>query len=178
MVEMFPSKGGGGFVGQQPYATQQAYGQHPGSGFSGNPTAGSDMGTQHGLASRQPSMVGGLNSKGAVSSSLQGRAAYPSLAESSKYSTGAHGSSFSEDYLLAANHGYAQKGDQFSGTKGSDYAVDRRPYADLQGPYAGRELQNDTTRRYTDSGSLSHQHQTDIQDHMDQVIYPAYMAKH
>lgn len=99
-----------------------------------------------------------MSGKGAVSSSLQGRASYPSsLTEPSKYSAGALSSSFSDDYLSASNRGYAQRGDQFSGAKNSEYAIDRRAYG--EGAYTGRDLQSDPARRYTDSTSLSHQHQ-------------------
>lgn len=105
-----------------------------------------------------------MSGKAAVSSSLQGRATYPSaLAESSKFSSGTLGSSLgmtSDDYLAASNRGYTQKGDQFSSVKNSDYAsMDRRHYSEHEGAYIGRELQGDSARRYGDALSLSHPHQ-------------------
>lgn len=61
-----------------------------------------------------------------------------------------------EGYVSASSLGYTQKGDQFPAAKGSDYTMDRRLYIDHQSAYIGRDLQNESSRRYTDSLPISH----------------------
>ncbi|XP_039136315.1 protein SHORT ROOT IN SALT MEDIUM 1 isoform X1 [Dioscorea cayenensis subsp. rotundata] len=126
--------------------------------------ASSTLGTQQ---------AGGFSAKVPGSSSLQGRTSYASaLADSSKFSSGALGSSLAmsnEGYVSASSLGYTQKGDQFPAAKGSDYTMDRRLYIDHQGAYIGRDLQNDSSRRYTDSLPISHLSKSEIHDHADQA---------
>ncbi|KAJ0978601.1 hypothetical protein J5N97_014075 [Dioscorea zingiberensis] len=118
--------------------------------------------------------AGGFSAKVPGSSSLQGRTTYASaLAESSKFSAGGLSSSLginNDSYVPTSSLGYTQKGDQYPSVKGSDYSsMDRRSYIDHQGAYIGRDLQNDPSRRFSDTLSNSHLTKSETHDHVDQA---------
>ncbi|XP_073010931.1 protein SHORT ROOT IN SALT MEDIUM 1 isoform X1 [Typha latifolia] len=149
------------------------------SGYRSHPSQASQYGGPYAniygsssLSSAQ--QVAGVSGKGPISTSLTGRTTYPSaLPEPSKFSSGALGSSLgmtNDDFVSASNRGFSQKAEQYSSLTNMDYAsLDRRNYGENQGSYTGRDFQSDTGRRYPDSVSLSHQHQSEFHDHMDQT---------
>jgi hypothetical protein len=99
--------------------------------------------------------AGGLASNGPGSSELLSRQAHQTtLSESSKFSSGAVGSSLgrpNDDYL--ASRGYAPKLDQYS----ADYELDRRVYGEHSANIGRRDGLNDLERRYPDHIPGSHQ---------------------
>ncbi|KAJ0970512.1 hypothetical protein J5N97_023389 [Dioscorea zingiberensis] len=116
--------------------------------------------------------AGGFSAKVPGSSSLQGRTTYTSaLAYSSKFSAGGLSSSLginNDSYVPTSNLGYTQKGDQYQSVKGSDYSsMDMRSYIDHQRAYIGRDLQNDRSRRFSDTLSNSHLTKSETHDHVD-----------
>ncbi|XP_062111555.1 protein SHORT ROOT IN SALT MEDIUM 1 [Humulus lupulus] len=98
----------------------------------------------------------------AGSSALESRGAYTSaVPDSPKFSSG--------DYVSSTSHGYAHKGGQLYGEKVPDYPViDRRQYGERQSSYMGRDLQNESTGRFSDSVSFAHQ--SEIYDRIDQAV--------
>ncbi|XP_061366325.1 protein SHORT ROOT IN SALT MEDIUM 1 isoform X2 [Gastrolobium bilobum] len=110
------------------------------------------------LSSAQP-----LSTKGAASSTLDGRGGYSlGVSDSPKFASG--------DYVSSSSHGYGHKSDQLYGDKGGlDYSgIDRRQ---RQSGYLGRDLPSDPTGRYaTDPVGYGHQHQqAEIYDRIDQA---------
>ncbi|KAK1267333.1 hypothetical protein QJS04_geneDACA000563 [Acorus gramineus] len=118
--------------------------------------------------------LSGVAGQGVGSSSIQGRTGYASgPADSSKFPSAGLGSSLgsnNEDFLSSSNLGYGYKGDQYAPGKGSDYAsVDRRLYGEHQSSLFGRDLQNESARRYTDISAHGYQKQSEMLDHDDQA---------
>ncbi|KAK1314638.1 hypothetical protein QJS10_CPA06g00457 [Acorus calamus] len=204
---MYPSRGNAAY-GQQPYGSQQPYGQISGSGYSANPVGGGHEGgsrsssimgapqeadmsgyrsqslhaqyggqytSVYGTASMSSvQQLSGVAGQGVGSSGIQGRSGYASgPADSSKFPSAGLGSSLgsnNEDFLSSSNLGYGYKGDQYPPGKGSDYAsVDRRLYGEHQSSLFGRDLQNESARRYTDISAHGYQKQSEMLDHDDQA---------
>ncbi|XP_043697580.1 protein SHORT ROOT IN SALT MEDIUM 1-like [Telopea speciosissima] len=99
--------------------------------------------------------IAAMSSKVAGSSALHGRDGYGSaMAESPG------------DYVPSSSHGYGLKGDQFSSGIISDYTSLDRSYGDRQNAYSGRELQSESSRRFSDTVGLG---QLEIYDPIDQA---------
>ncbi|XP_047090309.1 protein SHORT ROOT IN SALT MEDIUM 1-like [Lolium rigidum] len=169
---MFPKKGPNPYGQPPPYGAQQPYGKIPGSGGYATSTAaaGGVDGARFGGSAAQGGVgqyggpyaavygapkAGGLASNGPGSSELLSRQAHQTtLSESSKFSSGAVGSSLgrpNDDYL--ASRGYAPKLDQYS----ADYELDRRVYGEHSANIGRRDGLNDLERRYPDHIPGSHQ---------------------
>uniref|UniRef100_A0A8R7Q6N6 EF-hand domain-containing protein n=1 Tax=Triticum urartu TaxID=4572 RepID=A0A8R7Q6N6_TRIUA len=177
---MFPKKGPSPY-GQPPqYGAQQPYGKIPVSvGYAASAAAaGGTDGHQFGGNAAQGAVgqyggpyaavygaqkVGGLASKGPSSSGLPNLQAHQtSLSESSKFSSGAVGSSLgrpNDDYL--ASRAYVPKLEQYS----THYELERRMYGEQSANFGRRDGFNDLDRRYPDHIPGSHQ----IHDRVDQV---------
>ncbi|VAH90098.1 unnamed protein product [Triticum turgidum subsp. durum] len=169
---MFPKKGPNPY-GQPPqYGAQQPYGKIPVSvGYAASAAAaGGTDGHQFGGNAAQGAVgqyggpyaavygaqkVGGLASKGPSSSGLPNLQAHQtSLSESSKFSSGAVGSSLgrpNDDYL--ASRAYVPKLEQYS----THYELERRMYGEQSANFGRRDGFNDLDRRYTDHIPGSHQ---------------------
>ncbi|XBH56534.1 hypothetical protein VPH35_078335 [Triticum aestivum] len=178
---MFPNKGPNPY-GQPPqYGAQQPYGKVPGSGgyVTSTAAAGGTDGPQFGSNAAQGAVgqyggpyaavygaqkVGGLAGKGPSSSGLPNLQAHQtSLSESSKFSSGAVGSSLgrpNDDYL--ASRAYVPKLEQYS----TNYELERRMYGEQSANIGRRDGFNDLDRRYPDHIPGSHQ----IHDHVDQQL--------
>ncbi|KAF7049273.1 hypothetical protein CFC21_057840 [Triticum aestivum] len=169
---MFPKKGPNPY-GQPPqYGAQQPYGKIPGSGgyVTSAAAAGGTDGPQFGGNAAQGAVgqyggpyaavygaqkVGGLAGKGPSSSGLPNLQAHQtSLSESSKFSSGAVGSSLgrpNDDYL--ASRAYVPKLEQYS----MNYELERRMYGEQSANIGRRDGFNDLDRRYPDHIPGSHQ---------------------
>lgn len=177
---MFPKKGPNPYGQPPPYGAQQPYGKIPGSGgyASSTAAAGGADGARFGGSAAQGAVgqyggpyasvygtqkVGGLASNGPGSSGLLNLQAHQTaLSESSKFSSGAVGSTLGRpngDYL--ASCGYAPKLDQYS----ANYELERRVYGEHSTNIGRRDGLNDLDRRYPDHIPGSHQ----IHDRVDQV---------
>ncbi|XP_044981802.1 protein SHORT ROOT IN SALT MEDIUM 1-like [Hordeum vulgare subsp. vulgare] len=177
---MFPKKGPNPY-GQPPqYGAQQPYGKIPGSGgyAASTAAAGGTDGRQFGGNAAQGAVgqyggpyaavygaqkVGGLAGKGPSSSGLPNLQAHQtSLSESSKFSSGAVGSSLgrpNDDYL--ASRAYVPKLEQYS----ANYELEGRMYGEQSANIGRRDGFTDLDRRYPDHIPGSHQ----IHDCVDQV---------
>ncbi|KAL7001476.1 hypothetical protein U1Q18_002627 [Sarracenia purpurea var. burkii] len=127
------------------------------TGYRGHPSVGTHYGgpysSVYGSAALSSSQqVPGMSAKGAGSSSLEGRSGYGSaMPDSTKHTT--------DDYTLPSSHGYGQKSDPLFSEKISDYpSVDRHQYGERQSAYVGRDLQNISTGRFSDSIGFDNQH--------------------
>ncbi|KAL8201392.1 hypothetical protein R6Q57_012731 [Mikania cordata] len=171
---MYSSRGNSGYGQQQPpksqpYSSQSAFGQNsgpdgashlsmasrPSSLLGSHPSSGAYYGgqyasmygsTTHNSAIQVPATSA---TKGAGSSVLEGRSGY-ALQDSPKYKSG--------DYSAAVQK-HGQKGE-------SMFSDDRLTYAERASAYSGRDLQNDSTARFTDSIAFG-QHQTNIYDRLE-----------
>uniref|UniRef100_A0ACD5X352 Uncharacterized protein n=1 Tax=Avena sativa TaxID=4498 RepID=A0ACD5X352_AVESA len=176
---MFPKKGPNPYGQPPPYGAQQPYGKIPGSGGYATSTAaaGGADGARFGGSAAQGAVgqyggpyaavygapkAGGLATNGPGSSDLSLQAHQTTLSQSSKFSSGAVGSSLgrpNDDYL--ASRGYAPKLDQY----GANYELERRVYGEHSANISRRDGLNDLDRRYPDHIPGSHQ----IHDRVDQV---------
>jgi hypothetical protein len=177
---MFPKKGPNPYGQPPPYGAQQPYGKIPGSGGYGTSTAaaGGTDGARFGGSAAQGAVgqyggpyaavygapkAGGLATNGPGSSDLLSLQAHQTtLSQSSKFSSGAVGSSLgrpNDDYL--ASRGYAPKLDQY----GANYELERRVYGEHSANIGRRDGLNDLDRRYPDHIPGSNQ----IHDRVDQV---------
>lgn len=134
-------------------------------GFRTHPAA-AQYGGQYGSLYGQTSLSAGqqgtsISVKGSGPTAMEGRTSYAAgRADSPKY--------VSKDYVATSSHGYGHKSELLIPDKMAEYAsLERRQYAERQGPYVGRDLPVEACGRYADA--VGYSHKSEMYDRLDQA---------